>query len=241
MDNIIDNLSDKIALKGMMNIEFLSGKDLVQNRRVSLNYSGHFTNYNANVRYTRGYIEFNLSSMWRNIDEDIQIGLIESLVVKIFKLKGINTSNMKLYESFMKGLSKYAKSDDHDPELEASFHRVNEKFFNGMMEKPNLIFANESFRKLGSYEYSTNSIYMSTIFQGLPLEEQKFLDYVIYHELLHKKHTFNIKNGRHQAHTTVFKNDEKKFGLEMDVDMEKELNRWLGRKKYGVKKMFKFW
>jgi hypothetical protein len=159
----------------------------------------------------------------------------------MFKLKNISTSNMKLYEAFMKGLSKYAKSDEHDPELEESFNRVNEKFFNGMMEKPNLIFANESFRKLGSYEYSTNTVYMSTIFQGLPDDEKKFLDYVVYHELLHKKHTFNVKNGRHQAHTTVFKNDEKKFGLVDDVDMEKELTNWLRKKKYGLKRVLKFW
>lgn len=233
----MDNLSDKIALKAMMNIEFLTSKDLVQNRRVKLTYSGHFSNYNANVRYTRTHIEFNLSTLWKNIDEDIQIGLIESLVIRMFKIKIVSTSNMKLYESFMKGLSKYAKSNDHDPELEESFNRVNEIFFNGMMEKPNLIFASESFRKLGSYEYSTNSIYISMIFKGLPDSEQKFLDYVMYHELLHKKHTFNVKNGRHQAHTTVFKNDEKKFG----VNAEEELNAWLRKKRYSLKRMFRMW
>jgi hypothetical protein len=237
----MDNLSDKIALKAMMNIEFLSNKDLVQNRRVSLTYSGHFSNYNANVRYTRTHVEFNLSRLWKNIDEDIQIGLIESLVVRMSKLKGINTSNMKLYESFMKGLSKYARADNHDPELEESFNRVNERFFNGMMEKPNLVFASESFHKLGSYEYSTNTVYMSTIFKDLPMDEQKFLDYVMYHELLHKKHTFNVKNGRHQAHTTIFKNDEKKFGKDIDLDMEKELNNWLRKKKYSLKRMFRMW
>lgn len=236
-----DNLSDRIALKAVMDIEFLSGKDLVQDRRISLKYSGHFTDYNANVRYTKSHVEFNLSRLWKNVDEDIQIGLIESLVIRMFKLKGISTSNMKLYESFMKGLSKYAKSSEHDPELEKSFERVNERFFNGMMEKPNLVFASESFRKLGSYSYSTNTVNISTIFKGLSFDEQKFLDYVVYHELLHKKHTFNVKNGRHQAHTTVFKNDEKRFSDEAGMDMEKELNRWLRGKKYGLKRMFKWW
>lgn len=236
---MVDNLSDKIALKAMMNIEFLTDKDLVQNRRVKLTYSGHFSNYNANVRYSRTHIEFNLSTVWKNIDEDIQIGLIESLVLRMAKLKIASTSNMKLYESFMKGLSKYAKSDDHDPELEKSFNRVNEKFFNGMMEKPNLVFANESFRKLGSYAYGTNTINISTIFKGLPENELRFLDYVMYHELLHKKHTFNVKNGRHQAHTTIFKNDEKKF--DTNVDMEKELSKWLRGKKYGLRRLFKLW
>jgi len=237
MDTHIDNLSDKIALKAIMNIEFLTSKDLVQNRRITLTYSGHFNNYNANVRYSRSQIEFNLSTLWKNIDEDIQKGLIESLVIRIFKIRGVKTDNMKLYEIFMKGLSKYAKADNHDPELEKSFDRINERFFNGMMEKPNLIFASESFRKLGSYEYGTNSIYISTIFKNLPPDEQKHLDYVVYHELLHKKHTFNVKNGRHQAHTTVFRNDEKKFG----EHAEEELNSWLRKKKYSLKRMFDWW
>jgi hypothetical protein len=121
--------------------------------------------------------------------------------------------------------------------LEASFNRVNEKFFNGMMEKPNLVFASESFRKLGSYTYGTNTINISTIFKGLPDSEQKYLDYVVYHELLHKKHTFNVKNGRHQAHTTIFRQDEKKFG----VNAEEELTSWLRKKKYSLKRIFKLW
>jgi hypothetical protein len=233
----MDNLSDKIALKAMMNIEFLTGKDLVQNRMIVLTYSGHFNNYNANVRYTKARIEFNLSNLWKNIDEDIQKGMIESLIIKMFKIRNIKTDNMKMYESFMKGLSKYAKKHRYDPELSKSFDRVNEKFFEGGMEKSNLVFANESFRKLGSYEYGTDTIYISTIFKDLPIEEQKHLDYVIYHKLLHKKHTFNVKNGRHQAHTTAFRNYEKKFGS----NAEQELNAWLRKKRYSVKRMFDWW
>jgi len=230
MDNI-----DRIALKALTNIEFVSGKDLVQNRRIILKYSGHFNNYNANVQYSRSHMQFNLSNNWKNIDEDIQIGLMQSLIIKIFKLKNISTSEMKLYESFMKGLSKYAKKHIYDPELELSFNRVNEKMLDGMMEKPNLMFGSESFHKLGSYEYGTDTIHMSRIFRNIPVNDQKYLDYVIYHEMLHKKHTFNIKNGRHQAHTTAFKNDERKFGME-----ESELNNWLRKKKYSLKRLLGF-
>jgi len=227
-----DNLTSSIVLKAVGNLEKLSGKELYGNRRIILKYSGHFNNYNANVKYSSSMMQFNLSSNWKNIDEDIQIGLIEHLLVKIFKLKGIKTDNMKLYEAYMKGLSKYARKHTHDPQLEESFHRVNEKFFNGTMEKPNLVFANESFHKLGSYEYATDTVKMSTIFQDLTEESDKVhLDYVMYHELLHKKHTFNVKNGRHQAHTTAFRNDERKFG----ENAEAELTQWLRRKKYANK------
>jgi predicted metal-dependent hydrolase len=182
-------------------------------------------------------MQFSLSRLWKNVDEEIQIGLVQSLVVRMGKLRNINTSEMKLYESFIKGLSKYARKHIYDPQLEESFNRVNDAFFSGGMEKSNLIFASESFHKLGSYEYGTDTVYISTIFKDLPIDEQKFLDYVMYHELLHKKHTFNVKNGRHRAHTTAFRTDEKKFGPES----EEELNKWLRRKKYSLKRMFKMW
>jgi len=232
MDNI-----DKIALKALVDIELLSEKDLVQNRKVLLRYSGHFNNYNANVQYSKSLIQFNLSMQWKSVDEEIQAGLLQSLVVRMFKLRNISTSEMKLYVSFMKGLSKYAKKHLYDPQLSESFGRMNERFFDGLVEKPNLVFASESFHKLGSYEYGTDTIYISTIFKDLPMTEQKYLDYVMYHELLHKKHSFNVKNGRHQAHTTAFRNDERRFGL----DMEQELNKWLGKKKYSMKRMLRFW
>jgi len=124
-DSSADNI-DKIALKAITQIEFLSGKDLVQNRRIILNYSGHFSNYNANVRYSKIMMQFSLSRLWKNVDEEIQIGLVQSLVVRMGKLRNINTSEMKLYESFIKGLSKYARKHIYDPQLEESFNRVND-------------------------------------------------------------------------------------------------------------------
>jgi len=219
-----------------------------EKRQIVLKYSGHFKGYNTNVKYSNYKIEFTASRQWEEIDPDIQIGLLQNLIVKMHRLKVKKTPNMELYESFMKGLSKYAKKHTRDPQLEESFDRVNAKFFDGNMDKPNLIFANESFSKLGSYEYGTDTIHMSTIFSDLPPSDLVYLDYVMYHELLHKKHSFNVKNGRHQAHTTAFRKDEARF----EPGMEAKLSGFLRRKKYStrraangtqrtLKSMFKFW
>jgi predicted metallopeptidase len=113
-----------------------------------------------------------------------------------------------------------------------------------MMDKPNLVYASESFSKLGSYEYGSDTIYISTIFKNLPPEDIKYLDYVMYHELLHKKHTFKVKNGRHQSHTTAFRKDEELFSKEHNKDMEDELGKFLRRKRYSAsraKSWFKIW
>lgn len=223
-----------IADKAYESLRIKAG--ITDNRRKLLKYSGHFKNYNANAKYTYHYLQFNLATNWQDVDQDIQQGLVESLMIKIYKIKNVKTSNMELYENFMKGLSKYAKKHTHDPILESSFDRVNDKMFSGMIDKPNLIWASESFAKLGSYEYGSDTIYISTVFKNIRVDEIKYLDYVMFHELLHKKHQFEMKNGRQHAHTTAFRVEEATFGI-----TEQELGMWLAKKKYSLKNVFKWW
>lgn len=224
------------------------GLGIEEKRQITLNYSGHFKGYNAHVRYSAQKIAFTASRQWEEVDPDIQIGLLQNLIVKMLKLKIKKTAQMELYESFMKNLSRYAKKHTYDPQLEEAFDRINAQFFEGGMQKPNLVFANESFHKLGSYEYGTDTVYMSTIFKDLSPQDQMYLEYVLYHELLHKKHSFSVKNGRHSAHTRAFRIDEAKFGS----GMEAKLSGFLRRKKYAVgriarspqrsfKELFRFW
>ena len=65
------------------------------NFETKIKYSGKFNPYNANVHYNSRSIQFNLSREWKKISEDIKIGLIQSLLLKIFKEKG-NTINIDL-------------------------------------------------------------------------------------------------------------------------------------------------
>ena len=115
--------------------------------------------------------------------------------------------------------------------LEESFKRINEKYFDGLIEKPNLIWGSQSTSKLGSYRYASDTITISTIFKNADI---RLLDYIMYHETLHKKHKFESKNGRHYHHTTEFKQKEQEF--ENSKQLEREINLLAGRKK--VRKVF---
>ena len=88
-----------------------------------------------------------------------------------------------------------------------------------MILKPNLQWGNESTSKLGSYEYGSDTITISTIFRN---GEQELLDYVMYHEMLHKKFKFQNKNGRSLHHSREFKKMESMFP-NRDI-MEKEIS-----------------
>jgi len=172
-----------------------------------LNYHDRFNPYNANIKMRGNFLQFNLSKRWKEVSKDIQIGLIQDLFVRLFKDKK-TTMDMELYHIFLKKVHLAVPKTKSDPILEESFNRVNEKYFYETMEKPNLVWGSDSKRKLGSYEFGSDTIMISTIFK---ISRPELLDYIMYHELLHKKLKFTQKNGRSMHHTNEFKQLEMKF------------------------------
>ncbi len=199
---------------------------------ISLKYSRKFKPYNANVRLYKNNLIFNLSRDWKKISKEIQIGLIQELMLKILKDKEKSrTMNMELYSLFMKNVDIAAPKTKTDEALEESFNRVNEIYFNGMLDKTNLVWGSNSTSKLGSYEYGSDTITISTIFKGAG---QELLDYVMYHEMLHKKFKFQSRNLRNVHHSSEFKEMEKKF--ENSSLVEKEISRLARKHRLNLKR-----
>lgn len=182
-----------------------------------LNYSAKFKSYNANIRLSKNHLILNLSKKWKSVSPEIQIGLIQELMVKLFK-KRVQTVNMDLYSYFMKNLPITITNKKSHPVLEASFVRVNNVFFDGFLDLPSFDLCNSS-RKLGCYEYGTDTIVITKHL----LHDQEALDYVMYHEMLHKKLKFKGSCGRHHYHTKEFKQMESKFPNAEQI--EKRLSR----------------
>ncbi len=207
-------------------------KELFPEKDISIEivYSGKFKPYNANVKYNYQKMVFSLSKTWECVSEEIQIGLIQSLLLKIFKSKK-TTMNLDLYEKFSKNITNFSKVNKVDSVLKESFDRNNKQYFFDFMDFPNLVWGRQSFNKLGSYEYATNTIIISTVLKESP----ELLDYVMYHEMLHKHLKYESKNGRNYHHTPEFRSLERKWH---DKDAEKKLTSFLRRKK--LKKAFSF-
>lgn len=191
-----------------------------------LKFSRKFKPYNASVRIFPHKLAFRLSYSWKETNKEIVIGLIQSLLVKALKIKNKSTINIDLYNNFLKNLHMAMPKIDSDLVLEESFSRVNEKYFYGVIEKPNLVWGSESTTKLGSYEYALDRITISSIFKKASPE---ILDYIMYHELLHKKHKFSSKNGRTRHHDLRFRDAEKAF--ENSKRIERELKRICAKEK----------
>ncbi len=171
-----------------------------------LSYSGKFKGFNANVTRQGRKISLNLSCNWKEISSEIKIGLIQDLLIRIFRLKKEKTMNIDLYHNFLRNAHIAVPKTKKHPILELSFNKINENFFNNTLETVNFKVSN-SLRTLGSYHYGSDTI---TITQHL-LENQELLDYVMYHEMLHKHHKFSSNKCNTLHHSPEFKRDEQKF------------------------------
>lgn len=215
-------------------------KELKQDARIK--YSGRFGKFNANVKYTSNKLEFGLSKDWRPIDAEIKIGLLQHLINKVFGTN-IKTIYQDYYHYFTKNLHHAIPKVNGPLILEESFARVNDKYFLGLTEKPNLKWGRHSTSKLGSYDYHADTITISRIFNDA---DPILLDYVIFHELLHKIHKFKVtKTGRTMHHSHKFRDTEKEF--EDAVLLEHQISLFVRNWKKGnpekvmkPKKRFRF-
>lgn len=195
---------------------------------LNVRFSGKFGDYNANVKIekigrTITGLEFGLSRNFQESDESIVMGVIQHLLNKVYKTN-IQTMEQEFYHNFIKHIGKYTKPKESEELLEELFHELNEEYFLGLLDKPTMLFGNKTLTVLGNYNYHKDLVRISDYLKT----ERELTKYVLYHELLHKKHSFKTKNGRGQYHTPAFRADEKKFH---DKDIEKKLTKFIRKKK----------
>lgn len=189
-----------------------------------LRYSGRFKDFNSIVRKKGNALSFRLSRRWLEVDREIVIGLLQSLLLKILEEKSAPTMNMELYESFVRNIHLAAPVANSDPRLEQAFARVNERYFQGLVAKPAMVWGKDSFRKLASYDYHTDTVTVSSLFRASP---ERVLEYLLYHELLHKWLKFRSREGRSVHHTAEFRRRERQF--ENSAGAEKEVHAEIRR------------
>lgn len=97
----------------------------------------------------------------------------------------------------------------HD--LNASFERVNRNYFNNKLEKPTLTWsARRTYRTMGYYDVARDILTVSRTLDHVSVSTD-VLDFIMYHELLHKHFGTKAVNGRHISHTARFRQAEKDF------------------------------
>jgi len=212
------------------------------NYSAKIKYTDRFNAYGANVKLYGNEIEFGLSKKWRTVSREIRMGLLQELMLKLWKRKSLggrgkpsdfNTTYIDLYNSFVKNVHIAIPKTKDDPVLSESFERVNDKYFYGIVEKPNLIWGSKSRTHLGSYDYKIDTLKMSSVFKDFD-DDPELLDLVMYHELLHKSHKYKHNGGNNRFHDKEFRRKEKAFDNYDEVD--KRLKKAL--RKTSIKRLF---
>jgi len=97
----------------------------------------------------------------------------------------------------------------HD--LEEVFERLNTRFFNGLLGRPQLGWSRGASRSmLGHFDPSHNAIIVSRIFDR-PEAPPLTLEYVMFHEMLHLRYPVDYSGARRRVHTKEFREAEKEF------------------------------
>jgi hypothetical protein len=187
-----------------------------------IEYSGRFRPYNANVKRLGKALTFSLSNTWGGVSDEIVLGLLQELLLRILREKKRTTLNIDLYNNFVRNLHLSAVRTQSDAVLEAAFMRVNGAYLSGALDVPNLRWGKESRRKLASYDYHTDTITVSALFRDAPAH---LLEYLLYHEMLHKQLKFSSTGNRSRHHSREFREREKQFANQ--PQMEQELGRFL--------------
>jgi hypothetical protein len=107
------------------------------------------------------------------------------------------------------GVAEHTQGAFHD--LSASFERVRRAHFDGTLTRPRLAWSRTfTGRKLGHYDRITDTVMISCSLDRADLPALA-LDFLMYHELLHKQLGVTWVGGRMSVHTPEFRAAEQRF------------------------------
>lgn len=112
-----------------------------------------------------------------------------------------------------------ARGNTYD--LEKMFSKLNRKYFDSSLEKPTITWSQRKTRSiLGHHDRVYETITISKSLDS-PQVPEWFIEYILYHEMLHIRHAARMINGRRYYHTAAFRLDERRFAK------YEEAQRWL--------------
>ncbi|MBU7045476.1 MAG: M48 family metallopeptidase [Theionarchaea archaeon] len=192
------------------------------------------------IRRRNGRIYMRISDVLHDAPDEVLLSLGRILLAKLNK-KRINQKDRTRYYEYVTSRSVQERAshitaprkrrikiiEGQYRNLNKSFERVNREYFSGFMEKPVVTWSlKRAKRTLGRYDPERDIVFISRILDSPKIPEE-LLDFIMYHELLHKKHGIKTEKKRRKIHTGEFRKDEKKF---RNYEKMKELMENLARR-----------
>src|SRR6266851_164861 len=177
------------------------------------------------IRVRAGRVFVRLSDLLRSAPPEVTRALAFLLVARLLSRKAPR-DHERVYRSYafspevlrasdlarrQRGRKMISTSSGQVYDLERMFSRVNRRYFDGEIEMPVLTWSQRRARSiLGHHDAAHNTITISKTLDAADVPEW-FVEYILFHEMLHIKHPARIINGRRYYHTSAFRSEEKSY------------------------------
>ena len=177
------------------------------------------------IRVRSGRVYVRLSDVFESAPPDVMRALAFLLVARLLSRKA-PAAHEKAYRAYAyspnvlrasdiarqkRGRKVISSARGKVYDLTELFERINRRYFAGEIEKPVLTWSmRRAKRILGHHDAVHNTITISKALDARDVPEW-FVEYILYHEMLHIKHPAKLINGRRYYHTPAFRSEEQRF------------------------------
>lgn len=177
------------------------------------------------IRIRSGKVYVRLSDICRDASQNVMRAIAFMLVGKLLS-KPVPEEYQRVYRDYAcspqvlraldiarrkrgRKIISSARGTFHD--LDKMFDKLNRDYFDDRLEKPTLTWSQRRTRRvMGHHDAAHDTIVISKTLDARGVPEW-FVEYILYHELLHIKHPARIIDGRRYYHTNAFRADERRF------------------------------
>ena len=187
------------------------------------------------IRVRSGQVYVRLSDLIKDCPPDVMRSLAFVLVARLLGKK-VPAVHERVYRDYSltpdvmrssdiarrhRGRKMISSSHGTAYDLDKMFSKLNRRYFDSSLEKPTLTWSQRKTRSiLGHHDRVYETITISKSLDSAQVPDW-FVEFILYHEMLHIKHAARMINGRRYYHTSAFRLDERRFAKYDDAQ------RWL--------------
>ncbi|MGH9969043.1 MAG: SprT-like domain-containing protein [Pyrinomonadaceae bacterium] len=189
------------------------------------------------IRIRSGRVYVRLSDICKTSPPDVLRALAFVLVARLLG-KRIPDVHNRVYQDYSvtpevmrssdlarrrRGRKLISSAQGETYDLEKMFAKLNKRYFAGALAKPTLTWSQRRTRNiLGHHDRVYDTITISKTLDSLDVPE-RFVEFILFHEMLHVKRPARLINGRRYYHTSAFRQEERRF------PHYEEAQKWLER------------
>ena len=184
-----------------------------------------YAGLNHTIRLRSGRVYVRLSDVFKDAPLGVHKALAFILVAKLLRRRA-PVFYEKIYRDYAftpeaqrasdlarrnRGRKLISTAQGRHYDLERMFARLNRRYFDDQIEKPTLTWSQRRTRTiLGHHDGVHDTIVISKTLDSAEVPEW-FVEYILYHEMLHMRHPARLINGRRYYHTKAFRAEEQRF------------------------------